>query len=158
MEPNKASTRNAWDAVASITTQIRDGSLDPALTDWITARGFALTSTVFSSVCRFDDGVYTGTLVDTWGRNPRTTPTPISAIWLPWRFTTSANSKWLLNTKYETEDREFRQGIQLAAGASLAARFLPCHPPTPLEPMLAWRMGDGIRGGDLDRPVERWHS
>ena len=64
MEPNKASTRNAWDAVASITTQIRDGSLDPALTDWITARGFALTSTVFSSVCRFDDGVYTGTLVD----------------------------------------------------------------------------------------------
>ena len=67
MGPNKASTRNAWDAVASITTQIRDGSLDQALTDWITARGFALTSTVFSSVCRFDDGVYTGTLVDHQG-------------------------------------------------------------------------------------------
>ena len=67
MEPNKASTRNAWDAVASTTTQLRDGSLDPALTAWVKTQGFNINSTVFSSVCRFDDGIYTGTLVDHHG-------------------------------------------------------------------------------------------
>ncbi|MED5387532.1 MAG: hypothetical protein VX793_01670 [Pseudomonadota bacterium] len=67
MELNKVSTRNAWDAVANTTLQIREGSLNPALTAWVQAQGFSLDSTVFSSVCRFDDGIYTGTLVDAKG-------------------------------------------------------------------------------------------
>lgn len=68
MELNKASTRNAWAAVDYLTRQIRNGDLDPALTEWVKAQGFDLDNTVFSSVCLFDEGVYTGTLVDRDGR------------------------------------------------------------------------------------------
>ena len=64
MKFSKASTRNTWEFVAHATEQVRNGSLDPALSAWVNAQGFALDETVFSSVCRFDDGIYTGTLVD----------------------------------------------------------------------------------------------
>jgi hypothetical protein len=68
MEFSKASTRNTWESVAHSTEQVRNGSLDPALSAWVKAQGFALDETVFSCVCRFDDGIYTGTLVDRHGR------------------------------------------------------------------------------------------
>ncbi|MDX1804302.1 MAG: hypothetical protein R3292_09475 [Alcanivorax sp.] len=64
MQFDKASTRNAWQAVAHITEQIRDGHVDPALNRWFEKAGFCLADTVFSSVCQFDDGVYNGTLID----------------------------------------------------------------------------------------------
>ena len=68
MELNKASTRNAWAAVDHLTRQIRNGDLNPALSQWVKAQGLDLDNTVFSSVCLFDEGVYTGTLVDREGR------------------------------------------------------------------------------------------
>lgn len=68
MELNKASTRNAWAAVDYLTRQMRNGDLDPALTQWFRANGVDTDNTVFASVCLFDDGIYTGTLVDSDGR------------------------------------------------------------------------------------------
>ena len=68
MPLKKASTRNTWESVAHATEQVRNGSLNPAFSAWISAQGFALNETVFSCVCQFDAGVYTGTLVDHSGR------------------------------------------------------------------------------------------
>ncbi|KGD66241.1 hypothetical protein Y5S_00713 [Alcanivorax nanhaiticus] len=68
MELNKASTRNAWAAVDHLTRQVRSGDLNPALAQWVNQQGLDLDHTVFSSVCLFDEGVYTGTLVDGDGR------------------------------------------------------------------------------------------
>lgn len=68
MSTQKASIRNAWNAVAETTNQVRSGTIDPALTHWVSEQGFTLDETVFSSVCRFDDGIYTGTLVDHKGQ------------------------------------------------------------------------------------------
>ena len=64
MEFNKVSTRNAWAAVENITSQVRSGTLNPALTQWVRGHGFDPDTTVFSGVCLFDDGIYTGTLID----------------------------------------------------------------------------------------------
>jgi len=49
MKFSKASTRNTWEFVAHATEQVRNGSLDPALSAWVNAQGFALDETVFSS-------------------------------------------------------------------------------------------------------------
>lgn len=151
MEPNKASTRNAWDAVASTTEQIRDGSLDPALTAWVKARGFNINSTVFSSVCRFDEGIYTGTLVDHHGhawefladlsapessdledvtanlgpKSPDHPDADLCATWSPWHSITSANNKWPPDANDETAGRKYQHAIRRAVGASLAVRLQP---------------------------------
>ncbi|MAX55643.1 MAG: hypothetical protein CL537_09070 [Alcanivoracaceae bacterium] len=64
MEFSKVSTRNAWAAVEHITSQMRSGTLSPALTQWVRGHGFNPDTTVFSGVCLFDDDIYTGTLID----------------------------------------------------------------------------------------------
>ncbi|MCG8394965.1 MAG: hypothetical protein MI745_17970 [Pseudomonadales bacterium] len=68
MELTKASTRNTWEAVRDITDRLRNGNISPALSHWIGRQGFTLEDTVCSSVCQFDDNVFTGTLVDCHGR------------------------------------------------------------------------------------------
>ncbi|EKF75727.1 hypothetical protein A11A3_02622 [Alcanivorax hongdengensis A-11-3] len=64
MDLDKVSLRNAWQAVADTTEQVRNGSLAPGLGQWLEQAGFRLDDTVFSGVCQFDEDVFSGTLVD----------------------------------------------------------------------------------------------
>ena len=68
MELLKNSHRNTWRAVCEHTRHVREGSLDPALTAWLAAHGVTVGDCVFPLVCRCDEQLYTGTLVDGHGR------------------------------------------------------------------------------------------
>lgn len=68
MELTKISHRNTWQAVCDRTRLIRDGELDPGLTAWLAAQGVTVGDSVFALVCRCDERMYTGTLVDGGGR------------------------------------------------------------------------------------------
>ncbi|GAA5125807.1 hypothetical protein [Alloalcanivorax gelatiniphagus] len=68
MQLSKISHRNTWQAVCECTHLVRKGVLDPALTAWLAARGVAVNDSVFALVCRCDERMYTGTLVDGGGR------------------------------------------------------------------------------------------
>lgn len=65
MEFDKISEQNAWDAVEDTTRRVREGEVqDPALVDWFRRQGVDIEHAVFPSLCLFDEGVYSGTLVD----------------------------------------------------------------------------------------------
>lgn len=65
MEFEKASEQNAWEAVEDTTLRVRSGDVsEPKLVDWFRARGVELESAVFPCLCLFDEGIYSGTLVD----------------------------------------------------------------------------------------------
>lgn len=64
MEFSKISEQNAWDAVADTTQRVRDGAAEAGLLAWLEARGVDLQQAVFPSLGLFDEGVYTGTLID----------------------------------------------------------------------------------------------
>lgn len=65
MEFDKASEQNAWEAVEDTTLRVRSGDVsDPQLVEWFRARGVETESAVFPCLCLFDEGVYSGTLVD----------------------------------------------------------------------------------------------
>lgn len=68
MELEKISYRNTWQEVSDTTCGVRDGSLEPALGDWLTERGVALDTSLFPSVRQCDERLYMGTLVDGHGR------------------------------------------------------------------------------------------
>lgn len=64
MEFSKISEQNAWDAVAETTQRVRDGAAEAGLLAWLEAQGVDLQQAVFPSLGLFDEGVYTGTLID----------------------------------------------------------------------------------------------
>ena len=65
MRFDKISEQNAWDAVEETTHQVRQGEIThPELADWFRQQGVELEHAVFPALCLFDDGVYSGTLVD----------------------------------------------------------------------------------------------
>jgi hypothetical protein len=65
MEFDKASEQNAWEAVEDSTLRVRSGDVsDPQLIDWFRARGVEPENAVFPCLCLFDEGIYSGTLVD----------------------------------------------------------------------------------------------
>jgi len=68
MELSKNSHRNTWRAVHETTLAIRDGRLDPALTDWLRHQGVRLDEALFASVRQCDQRLFVGTLVDERGR------------------------------------------------------------------------------------------
>ncbi|MGB1496073.1 hypothetical protein [Alloalcanivorax venustensis] len=68
MEITKNSHRNTWQAVHETTRAIREGRLDPALTDWLSRQGVRVETALFASVRQCDQRLYMGTLVDEKGR------------------------------------------------------------------------------------------
>ena len=65
MEFDKVSEQNAWDAVDQATRSARGGEADhAALLEWFQGRGVDLERAVFPCIVPFDDGIYSGTLVD----------------------------------------------------------------------------------------------
>lgn len=64
MEFDKVSEQNAWNAVDDMTRRMRCGEGDPGLMNWFSDRGINLEQAVFPCVGQFDDGIYSGTLVD----------------------------------------------------------------------------------------------
>ena len=68
MEITKNSHRNTWQAVHETTLAIREGRLDPALTDWLSRQGVRVETALFASVRQCDQRLYMGTLVDEKGR------------------------------------------------------------------------------------------
>lgn len=65
MEFNKISEQNAWDAVNAATCQVRSGeSVHPSLLEWFRAQGVTIEQSVFPGIGLFDDGVFSGTLVN----------------------------------------------------------------------------------------------
>jgi hypothetical protein len=65
MEFSKVSEQNAWEAVESTTLRVRRGDLeDQALVDWFRSQGVDLETSVFPCIGLFDDGIYSGTLVN----------------------------------------------------------------------------------------------
>ena len=68
MEITKNSHRNTWQAVHETTLAIREGRLDPALTDWLSRQGVRVETALFASVRQCDQRLYMGTLVDQKGR------------------------------------------------------------------------------------------
>lgn len=65
MEFEKVSEQNAWNAVDQSTREIRAGEgPDPALVSWFNQRGIDLEQAVFPCIGKFDDGIYSGTLID----------------------------------------------------------------------------------------------
>lgn len=65
MEFSKISEQNAWDAVADTTRRVRAGDVpDAALLDWFRQQGIELDRAVFPALVPFDEGIYSGTLVD----------------------------------------------------------------------------------------------
>ena len=65
MEFSKISEQNAWDAVSATTDKVRRGDVpDAALLDWFKAQGVDLSRSVFPALVPFDDGVYSGTLIN----------------------------------------------------------------------------------------------
>jgi hypothetical protein len=63
MQFNKISEQNAWDAVASTTEAARNGEVEPRLLDWFKSRNIDLTHAVFPCIGKFDEGVYSGTII-----------------------------------------------------------------------------------------------
>jgi hypothetical protein len=65
MEFSKISEQNAWDEVAETTGKVRRGDVpEPALLEWFRSQGIDLDRSVFPALVPFDDGVYSGTLVN----------------------------------------------------------------------------------------------
>ena len=65
MEFSKISEQNAWDAVSDTTDKVRRGEVpDAALLDWFRAQGVELDRSVFPALVPFDEGVYSGTLIN----------------------------------------------------------------------------------------------
>ena len=65
MEFEKVSEQNAWNAVEETTHELRSGnSPDPALASWFHDRGIDLEQAVFPCIGKFDEGIYSGTVVD----------------------------------------------------------------------------------------------
>jgi len=65
MKFDKVSEQNAWDAVAEATRMARAGELESRqLLEWFSHRGVDLEQAVFPCIVPFDDGIYSGTLVD----------------------------------------------------------------------------------------------
>jgi hypothetical protein len=65
MEFNKISEQNAWDAVKAATAQVRQGeAVHPSLLEWFRAQGVNVDQSVFPCIGLFDDGVFSGTLVN----------------------------------------------------------------------------------------------
>ena len=65
MEFKKISEQNAWDEVSAVTSRVRNGDdVNPQLLDWFRARGVVIEDSVFPAIGVFDDGVFSGTLID----------------------------------------------------------------------------------------------
>ena len=65
MKFDKVSEQNAWDAVAEATRKARSGEVESSnLLDWFSRQGVDLERAVFPCIVPFDDGIYSGTLVD----------------------------------------------------------------------------------------------
>ena len=65
MEFNKISEQNAWDAVKAATAQVRQGeAVHPSLLEWFRTQGVNVDQSVFPCIGLFDDGVFSGTLVN----------------------------------------------------------------------------------------------
>lgn len=65
MEFSKISEQNAWDTVRQATQQVRSGnSLNPDLLTWFQQHGVEVEHAVFPGISLFDDGVFSGTLID----------------------------------------------------------------------------------------------
>lgn len=65
MKFDKASEQNAWEAVEDTTLRVRSAdAASPQLLEWFRDQGVELESAVFPCLCLFDEGVYSGTLVD----------------------------------------------------------------------------------------------
>ena len=84
MELTKNSHRNTWRAVHETTLAIRDGRLDPALTDWLRHQGVRLDEALFASVRQCDQRLFVGTLVDERAGCLNTWPTWTSPMTTPW--------------------------------------------------------------------------
>lgn len=65
MEFNKISEQNAWDTVNAVTGQVRSGSdVSASLLDWFRTQGVVIEQSVFPAIGVFDDGVFSGTLIN----------------------------------------------------------------------------------------------
>lgn len=65
MEFDKISEQNAWEAVEDTTRRVRAGDVEDArLIDWFRGQGVDLEQAVFPCLCLFEEGVYSGSLVD----------------------------------------------------------------------------------------------
>ncbi|MCK0537261.1 hypothetical protein [Alcanivorax quisquiliarum] len=64
MEFEKASEKNAWNAVAQATLAMRQDDVPhPALAAWLRQQGVDIQRSVFPCVGLFDDDVFSGTLI-----------------------------------------------------------------------------------------------
>lgn len=65
MEFSKVSEQNAWNAVADTTSKVRGGDVpDAALLEWFRGQDIDVEHSVFPALVPFDDGVYSGTLIN----------------------------------------------------------------------------------------------
>lgn len=65
MEFNKVSEQKAWDAVQEATSRIRKGEVpSTALLEWFQYQGIDLSRAVFPGIGVFDEGIFSGTLID----------------------------------------------------------------------------------------------
>ena len=64
MEFDKISEQNTWNAVEEETRAMRSGEgPDEALAEWFRQQGIEIESAVFPCIGKFDEGMYSGTLV-----------------------------------------------------------------------------------------------